>query len=248
MAASPISAGVMTVVPAYTGKITFAFVSTPEPPAIIPAQAGMPQYYYRPVSSYIVSLSGLKNASGVLFSPGVDSTAYATVVNHITGAVTQSSTALTNGVAGAFSGTLPVAGFPAGGPLRLTATVYDQTGSAGPVCGSFEALLYQYPLMELQYRRNALNRLLITGLTGPTGALLTSANTTVYVTLADAYTRASIQAQTPMTYAASPGAWFYDKTPWSGEPVVLMAIDVYDNTGSGGTHYAQFSYLVYRGL
>lgn len=89
----------------------------------------------------------------------------------------------------------------------------------------------------LNFTKDSINTLTITGAADGAGTLLTSANATLFVTVSDWASGASILAQTAMTYSGTAGKWSYDipaanwATPYEDRYVLVQ---MYDQSGSGG--------------
>ena len=89
----------------------------------------------------------------------------------------------------------------------------------------------------VNFTRDSINTLTISAATDGSGTLLTSANTSWYVTVTDWASGASILARTPMTYSGTAGKWTVDLaaavwgTPYDDR---LLTLEEFDQNGSGG--------------
>lgn len=231
----------LSVVPFLSFTLATAEGSVPLiPPLPTVPSTGRAQIYYWPNSQYVVTASGIAyadtgSALGTL-------TGTVQVDNLVTGAVVLAPTAMTVVSSTSLSYTLLAANLPAGDPLLVTVLIKD----GGVTRGLRDALLLSMPAQQLIYRYNGITTFNATSVVDNTGANRTSANTTLYFTATDKYTSASIQAQAAFAYLSA-ATWQYNLSAFSGEPVLAVTLDAYDQTGSGGVHYGRWSYMGYRG-
>jgi|SRR5579859_6285971 len=235
-------AATITVAPSFSGNVYFyGFPTAVQPATPTPALAGMSLIYYRPTSQHAITLANATDVTGLLY----DNTHIASlsIMNRVTGVVLSSGalTFVSNG--NWYYANWPVTGFSFVHVLRLSISIAD---SMMNIVSTYEVLALPLPQLDLQYHQISTNRLVVAGLIGPDGLLRTSANTSVYLTLKDKYAGTTLLAQSACAYDGI-GAWHYDAPEFAAEPVVAVTVDVYDQTGSGGTHYAQFLYTAHRG-
>jgi len=155
--------------------------------------------------------------------------------------------------AGAFSLTAGAAVFPSGRALLATVKVYDVGGSGDPLQLSLDLLLMPVRPGAVTYKRSAINTVQVTGLVDNYGVAQSNANTTVYVTIVNADTGASVLAQTQAVYLSA-NNWSLDVAAANfGQdgnahyPRLTWTVQAYDQTGSGGVLRRTWTRLAYDG-